>query len=152
MKKLRPRKLKFLNTNPIKGRGGFEPKLPESWVHSYPLPPTASHHYFSPRVTAYSDNKQTPSDFFAGWKGQIRAERIKRRVKVLALQTASEVPKELSPLHSCVWRRESNYTSPNDVIGLTNEEIRKWFLFSSILWLNFLNRFQLLHSEKTVLF
>lgn len=55
----------------------------------------------------------------------------KRWVELLALQTASEVPKELS--HSilvCEGKRAAS-TSPNDVTGLTNEEIRKWFLFSS---------------------
>lgn len=42
---------------------------------------------------------------------------------------ASEVPKGLSPLPSRYEIRRTEYTSPNDVMELTNEEIRKWFLF-----------------------
>lgn len=40
-------------------------------------------------------------------------------------------------------------TSPSDVTGLTSEEIRKRFVFlQEIRWVNFFNKFQLLHSEK----
>lgn len=54
----------------------------------------------------------------------------RRRTELLAFRTASEVPKELSPLFVCEDEGAAS-TSLNDVTGLTNEEIRKWFLFSS---------------------
>lgn len=55
----------------------------------------------------------------------------KRRVELLALQAASEVPEGLSHCILMCEGKTTAGTSPNDVTGLTNEEIRKWFLFSS---------------------
>lgn len=67
----------------------------------------------------------------------------KSRVKLLALQTAPGLRNYLHFILMC----EGEGTAG------TSEEIRKWFLFlQEILWLNFFNRFQLLHSEKILLF
>lgn len=55
----------------------------------------------------------------------------------------------VSPFHSVREGKGAAGTSPGDVTGLTNEEIRKQFVFlQEILWVNFFNKFRLLHSEK----
>lgn len=57
------RKLKFLNAKLTKG-GDFESKLPKPWIHMLWYRIIISIHM---SLTAYSDNKHTPIDFFPGW-------------------------------------------------------------------------------------
>lgn len=62
--------------------------------------------------------------------------------------------KGIIPLHYLPWSWETRVPQPRWCHGVNKwrkQEMVSFFL-QEILWLNFLNRFQLLHSEKIVLF
>lgn len=74
----------------------------------------------------------------AGWDSETLRARCQAKGIKEAGHRASDPPNSLrSPwrtiaeLHPGVWRQGAASNSPKDVTGWTDEEIRKWFLFSS---------------------